>query len=125
MQAAGGSALGTALTSHTTSAVQMDFQRNVHIDAMRSAKETGASALTNKGQSQTADSAPGVATWEVTLSARKVAPCVRWPATGTTARSLQPSPRLRVHALQLGGDVEQPWLTSKHDVIRKPESTQH
>jgi len=38
-------------------------------------------------QSQTADSAPGVATWEVTLSARKV-PCDRWPATDITAHSL-------------------------------------
>jgi len=37
-------------------------------------------------QSQTADSAPGVATWEVTLSARKLVPCVRWPATGITAQ---------------------------------------
>ena len=35
-------------------------------------------------QSQTADSAPGVATWKVTSSARKEAPCVRWTATGIT-----------------------------------------
>ena len=28
-------------------------------------------------------------------------------------------------ALQLCGDVEQPWLMSKHDVIRKTGSTQH
>ena len=27
--------------------------------------------------------------------------------------------------LQLGGDVEQPWLISKHDVIHKTGSTQH
>jgi len=26
-------------------------------------------------------------------------------------------------ALQLGGDAEQPWLMSKHDVIRKTGST--
>ena len=39
-------------------------------------------------QSQTADSVPVVATWEVTLSARKVVPCVRWPATGITAHCL-------------------------------------
>jgi len=26
--------------------------------------------------------------WKVTLSARKVVPCVRWPATGITAHSL-------------------------------------
>ena len=31
---------------------------------------------------------PSLATWEVTLSARKVVPCVRWPATGITAHSL-------------------------------------
>ena len=31
---------------------------------------------------------PSVAAWEVTLSARKVIPCVRWPATGITAHSL-------------------------------------
>ena len=34
------------------------------------------------------DSAPGVATGEDTLSARKVVPCVRWPANGITAHSL-------------------------------------
>ena len=39
-------------------------------------------------QSQTADTAPGVATWEVTLNAQKVVPCVRWPATGIAAHSL-------------------------------------
>jgi len=39
-------------------------------------------------QSETADSDPGVATLEVTLSARKVVPCVRWNATGITAHSL-------------------------------------
>jgi len=37
-------------------------------------------------QSQTADFARGVAAWEVTLSARKVVPCVRRPATGITAQ---------------------------------------
>jgi len=37
---------------------------------------------------QTADSATVVVTWKVALSARKVVPCVRWPATGITARSL-------------------------------------
>jgi len=29
-----------------------------------------------------------VATWDVTLSARKVLPCIRWPATSITAHSL-------------------------------------
>ena len=56
---------------------------------------------------------PGVATWEVTLNARKVVLCVRWPAR------LQLILLRRVNsqaqgcvctALQLGGDVEQPWL---------------
>jgi len=31
---------------------------------------------------------PGVATWEVSLSARNVVPCVCWPATGITAHNL-------------------------------------
>jgi len=35
-----------------------------------------------------ADSAPGVAIWVVTFSARKVVLRVRWPATGITAHSL-------------------------------------
>jgi len=39
-------------------------------------------------QSYTTDSAPGVATWEVTLSARNVVSCLRWPASGITAHSL-------------------------------------
>jgi len=45
---------------------------------------------------------PRVATCEVTLTARKVVLCVRWPATGITAHSLQPSPRLRVHCASAG-----------------------
>jgi len=35
-----------------------------------------------------ADSAPDVATWEVTLSVGKVLPRSRWAATGITVRSL-------------------------------------
>jgi len=54
---------------------------------------------------------------------RKVVPCVRWPATGITAHSLQPSPRLLVHSLQLSSDVEQPWLVSIYDVIHNTGST--
>jgi len=62
-------------------------------------------------QSQTADSAPGVATWGVTFSARKVVPCVRWPATGITARTVYSRAQGCVcTALQVGGDVERPWL---------------
>jgi len=41
-----------------------------------------------RSNNKTADSAPGLATWEVTSSARKVVPCVRWPATYITAYSL-------------------------------------
>ena len=44
-------------------------------------------------QSQTADSAPSVASCEVTLSARKVVPCVRWPAAGITTHSALAMPR--------------------------------
>ena len=44
--------------------------------------------ITLTRQSQTADSVPGVATKEVTSSARKVVQCVRWPANGITAHSL-------------------------------------
>jgi len=54
------------------------------------------------------------------FSARKVVPCVR--INGVNKHSLQPSPRLREHALQLGGDVEQHWLMSKYDVIHKTGS---
>jgi len=78
-------------------------------------------------QSQTADSAPDVATWEVTWSAPKVVPCV------TASVGLQ-LVLLRTFysqaqgcvctALQLGGDVEQPWLMSKYDVMHRTGSTQ-
>jgi len=62
---------------------------------------------------------PGVAAWEVTLSTRKVVPCVRCPATGRpmTAHIYSQAQGCVCIALQLGGDVEQPWLTSKYDVI--------
>jgi len=59
-------------------------------------------SLTATEQSWTADSAPGVATWEVTLSARKVVLCVRWPATGITAHRLWPSQDCVCTALRLG-----------------------
>ena len=55
-------------------------------------------------QSQTADFG------EVALIARKVVPCVRWPATGITAHSFSQAQGCVCTALQLGGDVEQPWL---------------
>ena len=57
---------------------------------------------TETRQSQTADSVPCAATWEVSLSARKVAPCARRLATGITAHSLEPSPRLRMHCASAG-----------------------
>ena len=71
-------------------------------------------------QLQTADSAPGAATWDVTLSARKVVPCVRWPTTGILLRTVYSQAQgCMCTAFQLGGDVEQPWLMSKYDVIHK------
>ena len=77
-------------------------------------------------QSPTTDSAPAVATWEITLSARKVVPCVRWPANGITTRTVHSQAQGYVcTALQLGGDVEQPWLMSKYDVIDKTGSTEY
>jgi len=60
---------------------------------------------------------PGVATWEVTSSAQKVVPCVRWPATGITAHSFSQAQGCVCTALQTCSDVEQPWLMSKYDVI--------
>jgi len=67
---------------------------------------------------------PGVATWEVNLSARKVVPRVRWPATGITAHIFCSQAQGCVCiALQLGGDVDQPWLMSKYDVIHKTGNT--
>jgi len=106
-------------------------------------------------QSQTTDSAHGVATWEVTLSTRKVVPCVRWPASGITVQFIarpkaacelcfsydtirdailtcarkptwvsltyRTETTTKKVEKQLGGDVQQPWLMSKYDVIHKPE----
>ena len=60
--------------------------------------------------------------WEVTLSARKVVPCVRWPATGILCTVNSQAQGCVCSALQLGGDVEQPWLMSKYDVIHKTGS---
>ena len=61
-----------------------------------------------------------VATWEVTLSARKVVRCVRWPATGINAHSLYLSSRLRVSSAS-AGRRRQATLAyrQKRDVIRK------
>ena len=67
-------------------------------------------------QSQTADSAPGVATREVTLSARKVVPCLQLVLLCTVYSRAQ---GCVCTVLQLGGDVEQPWLMSKYDVVRE------
>ena len=73
--------------------------------------------LSQKRQSLTAHSASGVATCHlgITSSARKVVPCVRWPDTGNTAHMCT--------GLQVGGDIKQPWLMSKYDVIHKTRST--
>jgi len=65
---------------------------------------------------------PGAATWEVTLSARKAVPCVRWPVTSINAHYSQAQGCVCT-ALQLGGDVEQPWLMSKFDVVHKTGNT--
>ena len=78
-------------------------------------------------QPQTADTGPGVATWEVTLSAQKQA---QSPASVglqlVLLRTVYSQSQGCVWAAhQLGGDVEQPWLMSKYDVIRKTGSTQH
>jgi len=61
-------------------------QQRLSVSLQRTAA-AAAAQLTTTRQSQTADSAPGVATWEVPLSARKVVPCVRWPATGITVQA--------------------------------------
>ena len=54
---------------------------------------------------------PRVAVWEVTLSTRKVVTCVRWLATTVLLRTVYSHAQGYVRtALQLGGDVEQPWL---------------
>jgi len=58
---------------------------------------------------------------EVTLSARKVVPCVRLLVLLRTVYSQAQG--CMCTALQLGSDVEQPWLMSKHDVIHKTGST--
>jgi len=73
--------------------------------------------LSQTRQSLTADSASGVATCHlgITSSARKVVSCVRWPDTGNTAHMCT--------GLQVGGDIKQPWLMSKYDVIHKTRST--
>jgi len=60
-------------------------QQRLSVSLQRTA--AAAAQLTTTRQSQTADSAPCAATWEVTLSARKVVPCVRWPATGITVQA--------------------------------------
>jgi len=45
--------------------------------------------------------------------ARKVVPCFRWPSTGITAQFIAKPKAACALRLQLGGDVEQPWLISK------------
>ena len=85
--------------SHHTSCWQKAYERPERSAFIISMSPYEITAFRNKAAT---DSAPGVATWEVTLSARKVVPCVRWPATGITAHSLQPSPRLRVRCASAG-----------------------
>ena len=64
---------------------------------------------------------PRVATAEVTLSTRKVVPCVCWPATGITAHIYSQAQGCVCTALQLGGDVEQPCLWANMASSIKPE----
>jgi len=73
--------------------------------------------------SQTADSAPGVASWEVTLSAQKVVRASVGLQLVLLRTIYSQAQGCVCTALQLGGDVEQPWLMSKYDVIRKTGST--
>jgi len=81
---------------------------------------SGVKCLTR--QSQTADSATGVATREVILSARKVVPCFSVGLQLVLLHTFYSEAQCCVcTALQLGGDVEQRWLMRKYDVIHKPE----
>jgi len=63
-----------------------------------------------------------VATSDATLSARKVVPCVRRLELVLLRTFYSQAQGCVCTALQLGGDVEQPWLMSKYDVVRKTGS---
>jgi len=56
-----------------------------------------------------ADSAPGVATWGVTLNAKSASVGLQLVLLGTVYSQAQ---GCVCAALQLGGDIEQPWLMS-------------
>ena len=86
-------------TTHSVRAMRLMIIISVYLPAARlqvQQQQTSAASSTRRNrplqhstrQSWTADSAPGVATWDVTLSTRKVVPCVRWPASGITVHSL-------------------------------------
>jgi len=81
----------------------------------------------NKAVIDRIDFTPGVAAWEVkvTLSARKVVQSARCHATGLVLlHTVYSQAQCCVcAALQPDGDVEQPWLTCKYDVIHKTRNT--
>jgi len=81
----------------------------------------GKSKLSRR-QSKTADSAPGVATWDVTLST-KSSPKHPLACNWYYCAQFIAKPKAVCALFQLGGDVKQPWLMSKYDIIHKTGST--
>jgi len=81
----------TAVTGTLQAGVLLLFtchKMNANITCIYNTKNCRLAHKSEQGSHRLHDSAAGVVTREVTLSARKVVPCVRWPATGTTAHSL-------------------------------------
>jgi len=79
------------LASRRTTAPKVGQRETLHVHHVRPLRQEHSRLCVEPNQtrqSQTADSAPVVATWEVTISTRKVVPYVRWPATGITAHCL-------------------------------------
>ena len=67
---------------------------------------------------------PRLATWEVTLNARKVVHTASVGLRLVLVRTVYSQAQGCVcTVLQLGGDVEQPWPMSKYGVIHKTGST--
>jgi len=81
------------------------------------------SKRTRNKASSTADSAPGVATKEVTLSAREVVPVSAGQQLVLLRTDYSQTQGCVCTALPVVGDVMQPWLMSKYDVINKTGST--
>jgi len=79
------------LASRRTTAPKVGQRETLHVHHVRPLRQEHSRLCVEPNQtrqSQTADSAPVVATWEVTISTRKVVPYVRWPATGISAHCL-------------------------------------